>query len=192
MLTVWDVADSSVRAAVVAATTRAALRAAAHQSLAPSDALAHSCELLCPEMQAGKGLTCLYSVLDPSNGRFEFANAGYSLAYYLGAADVGEVNRSGQPLGLAPRTQYEQYEVTIKPGECLLLVTDGLVAAGNSQGEPFGGLRLQAILEKQPSCGRAVVDAVLSELQALTGAGWQQEDDITLIVLERSAESLSA
>ncbi len=188
VLTVGDVADTSVQAAVVAATTRAALRAAAYNALAPCAALAQACRLLCPEMQAGKGVTCLYAMLDPSSGRLESANAGYAVAHFPGKADEGQVSRAGQPLGLVLGSQYEQCQVTIGPGQFLLLVTDGLIGAHNLQGEPFGSQRLEAILDQPASSGREVVDAILAELTAFVGAKWQQEDDITLVVLERAAE----
>jgi sigma-B regulation protein RsbU (phosphoserine phosphatase) len=188
MFTVGDVADRGIQGALVTATARAALRSAAHSSLSASEALSHSNELLCPEMQPGNAVTCLYAVLDPADGRLDFAKAGDLTAYHTHSGDVEEFETSGQPLGLALASQYEQREVTIDAGECVVFATDGLIQAQNSDGEPFGVPRLKAILEKETSCSQALVDALLSELKKFTDDDWVQEDDITLLVLEHTAE----
>jgi serine phosphatase RsbU (regulator of sigma subunit) len=192
MLAVGDVADNSATGALMTATTRATLRGAALHSLPPSAALAQGNELLCPEVQAGQSVSCLYSILDPSNGKLEFAGAGHALSYYRSNGSMHELNISGQPLGLVLNTQYEQDEVTIRPGELMLFVTDGLISAHNSEGEPFGIPRLKAVLEKGTSSAPALVDAMVSELQGFIGDRGQQEDDITLVVLERTAETQPA
>jgi serine phosphatase RsbU (regulator of sigma subunit) len=74
----------------------------------------------------------------------------------------------------------------IGPGEGVLFYTDGLVEAHNPQGEMFGTPRLRDLLSEHPIDGADSCAALMEELRRFTGEGWEQEDDITLLTLERS------
>ena len=91
------------------------------------------------------------------------------------------------PLGLMPRMSYEEKESVLAPGERVLFYTDGLIEAHNSQGEMFGAPRLRSLLSERPEAGRSLSATLMEELKRFTGEGREQEDDITLLTLERSA-----
>jgi serine phosphatase RsbU (regulator of sigma subunit) len=91
------------------------------------------------------------------------------------------------PLGLMPQMSYEEHETDLAPAECVLFYTDGLVEAHNPQGEMFGTPRLRSLLRERPEAGRGLSATLMKELERFTGEGWEQEDDITLLTLERSA-----
>jgi serine phosphatase RsbU (regulator of sigma subunit) len=95
------------------------------------------------------------------------------------------------PLGLMPDSCYEEQEVTLAPGESLLFYSDGLVEAHNSSREMFGFPRLQALLAEHTDAP-SLIGFLLGELQRFTGQGWEQEDDVTLLLLQRMAESAPA
>jgi serine phosphatase RsbU (regulator of sigma subunit) len=88
------------------------------------------------------------------------------------------------PLGMMPGSSYEEHEVTIAPGESLLFYSDGLVEAHNSRSEMFDTPRLKSSLEAHTN-GASLIDVLLSELKRFTGEGWEQEDDVTLVTLQR-------
>ena len=90
------------------------------------------------------------------------------------------------PLGLMPGMSYEERQTVLEPGESVLLYTDGLVEAHNPEGEMFGFPRLQALVAKYGEDG-SLGEYLLEELYSFTGEGWEQEDDITLLTLRRSA-----
>jgi serine phosphatase RsbU (regulator of sigma subunit) len=69
----------------------------------------------------------------------------------------------------------------------VLFYIDGLVEAHNPKGEMFGTPRLRGLLSERPESGRALSATLMEELKRFTGEGWEQEDDITLLTLERSA-----
>ncbi len=94
------------------------------------------------------------------------------------------------PLGLMPGTHYEEHEVTVSPGESLLFYTDGLVEAHNPSREMFSFPRLKILLAAHAE-GASLIDLLLSELKRFTGEGWEQEDDVTLVTLQRTPESLT-
>jgi serine phosphatase RsbU (regulator of sigma subunit) len=92
------------------------------------------------------------------------------------------------PLGLMPGTGYEEDETFLEAREVALFYTDGLVEAHDPKGEMFGSPRLQALIVEHAAEGRALGDFLLEELYDFTGEGREQEDDITLVTLERSKE----
>ena len=92
------------------------------------------------------------------------------------------------PLGLMPGMGYEENETVLKAGEVALFYSDGLVEAHDPKGEMFGFPRLQSLVAKYGE-ERSLGDSLLEELYSFTGEGWEQEDDITLLTLRRSAAS---
>jgi serine phosphatase RsbU (regulator of sigma subunit) len=96
-----------------------------------------------------------------------------------------ELRATGMPLGLMPNMSYEQKEITLKPGESVLLYSDGLVEAHDPQREMFGFPRMQEYVSAHPG-GARLIDFLLAELERFTGEDWEQEDDITLLTLGRS------
>jgi serine phosphatase RsbU (regulator of sigma subunit)/anti-sigma regulatory factor (Ser/Thr protein kinase) len=185
-IVVGDVTDKGVPAALVMATTHSILRAEAPRLIAPSAVLTRANELLVDEMPAHMFVTCLYAVLNPATGRLRYANAGHNVPYVSTEAGVTELRATGMPLGLLPGMEYEEKEATLAPGEIVLLHSDGLAEAHNTDREMFGFPRVAA-LTGEASDGEVLIDRLLKELQEFTGPGLEQEDDITLVTLGRSA-----
>jgi len=71
-------------------------------------------------------------------------------------------------------------------GEAALFYSDGLVEAHDPKGEMFGFPRLRALIADHGE-KRSVGNSLLEELYSFVGESWEQEDDITLLTLERSA-----
>jgi serine phosphatase RsbU (regulator of sigma subunit)/anti-sigma regulatory factor (Ser/Thr protein kinase) len=183
---VGDVTDKGVPAALVMAATRSVLRASAQRLVEPGVVLERVNEHLCPDMPEKMFVTCLYGVLEPASGRLRFANAGHDLPYVKTEAGTVELRARGMPLGLMPGMAYEEKEAVLQPGESVLLHSDGLVEAHNPEREMFGFPRLKDAVAAHPG-GQALIDQLLSELAAFAGSGTEQEDDITMVTLARSA-----
>ena len=184
---VADVTDKGVPAALVMATTRSVLHAAAERLISPSQVLARVNNQLIPNMPENMFVTCLYSVLDPMKRTFRFANAGHGLAFRRGAEGVSELKATGMPLGLMPDMRYEENEVVILPGETILLQSDGLAEAHNSRREMFGFPRVKQLLSDHPSGPAVLIATLVAELERFTAGGWEHEDDVTLLAIECSA-----
>jgi anti-sigma regulatory factor (Ser/Thr protein kinase) len=91
------------------------------------------------------------------------------------------------PLGLMPGMPYEEKEAVLAAGDDLLLYSDGLVEAHDPEGDMFGFPRLRKLIMAQSAgSGEELVDFLLAELTRFTGTDSEQEDDITLVTLERS------
>jgi serine phosphatase RsbU (regulator of sigma subunit) len=188
MLMLGDIADTSAQALAVMATTRAALRSAASHALSPAAALTQGNQLVYPEVPQGKPVSCTYGILDPSTGRFGYASAGPTLSYHLGGAEVHQLDSSGLPLGTQPDAHYQQGEVTIRPGESMVLATGHLVSAASSQGRSLNSSRLKAALEGNAN-GDFALGAVRKELEGYAANGGQLQEGITFLLLERSEET---
>ena len=79
-----------------------------------------------PDMPEKMFVTCLYGVLDPKTGHLRFANAGHDVPYVKTAGGIGEMRARGMPLGLMPGMAYEEKEMTLAPGDRVLLHSDGI------------------------------------------------------------------
>jgi anti-sigma regulatory factor (Ser/Thr protein kinase) len=187
-LVVGDVTDKGVPAALVMATTRSILRAAAERLVSPGAVLERVNNLLYADIPPKMFVTCLYALLNPATGRVCFANAGHDLPYRRHLNGVDELRATGMPLGLMPDMDYEEKEIVVAPGETVLFYSDGLVEAHNPQREMLGFPRLQALMAGHPG-GANLIDFLIEHLAEFTGAGWKQEDDVTLVTLQRLAVS---
>lgn len=184
-LVVGDVTDKGVPAAIVMATARSMLRAAAQASSSPGEVLARVNDLLYADTPERMFVTCFYAILDPANGRLRYANAGHDLPYRHANGEVEELQATGMPLGLMPDKHYEEFEISVNPGERILFYSDGLVEAHNPTHEMFGFPRLRTLLSRSPGCD-SLIEHVLDELKRFTGEEWEQEDDVTLLTLQRT------
>ena len=190
-IVIADVTDKGVPAALVMATTRSILRARAEHLESPGQVLAEVNDLLCPDIPAKMFVTCLFAVLDPASGTLRFANAGQNLPYLRTSSGLVELWARGMPLGLMMGMAYEEKEVVMAPGETLLLSSDGLVEAHNSQREMFGFPHLKELMAGRER-GSALVNCLMQDLASFTGPGYEQEDDITLLVIDRDAATTTA
>ncbi len=191
-LVVGDVTDKGVPAALVMATTRTMLRAAAQRLLSPGEVLQRVNDVLVQDIPPNMFVTCLYAILDSQSGRLLYANAGHDLPYRRRAGRQGgadELRARGMPLGLMPGMGYEEKEMFLNRGESVLFYSDGLVEAHDPRRDMFGFPRLQGLVGAHRSGGSSLISFLLAELARFTGEGWEQEDDITLVTLDRLEES---
>jgi serine phosphatase RsbU (regulator of sigma subunit)/anti-sigma regulatory factor (Ser/Thr protein kinase) len=185
---VADVTDKGIPAALVMATTRSILRSAAERLIDPGAVLQRTNDVLYPQIPPKMFVTCFYALLDPVTGYLRFANAGHDVPYRYTKSGVVELRARGMPLGLMPGMAYEEMETTLDPGEHLLLYSDGLVEAHDSQYEMFGFPRLRQLMAGHAQ-GQSLNDFLLDQLAEFTGPGWEQEDDVTLVTLQHRAET---
>jgi serine phosphatase RsbU (regulator of sigma subunit) len=129
-------------------------------------------------------VTCFYAILDPQSGSLSYANAGHDLPYLHRDGGAEELRARGMPLGLMPGMGYEEKDIVLECGESVLFYSDGLVEAHDPKGEMFGFPRLRALVAKHGE-ESSLGEFLMEELYSFVGAGWEQEDDITLLTLRR-------
>jgi PAS domain S-box-containing protein len=182
-LIVGDVSGKGVPAAIVMAITRTMLHSAFHLG-SPGEILKKVNDDLFPDIPPNVFVTCLAALLDSKTGRLQYANAGHDPPFVRHAGGVGKLRATGMPLGLMAGMTYEQKEVTLQPGESILLYSDGLAEAHSQHHEMYGFPRIEKFVGTH-SEGAKLIDSLLAELERFTGKDWEQEDDITLLTLQR-------
>jgi serine phosphatase RsbU (regulator of sigma subunit)/predicted ester cyclase len=188
-IVVGDATGHGVPAAVLMASARSVLRAVAQRGgTAPGPVLAEANDILYPDIPSNTFVTCFYGILDPSSGLFSYANAGQNLPYCRRCdGPATELRAVGMPLGLLPGMDYEDKETVLEAGDSTLFYSDGLVEAHGPEREMFGTPRLQRLLTEHATDAEDFTTFLLEELEKFMGEGREQEDDITLVTLHRSA-----
>jgi serine phosphatase RsbU (regulator of sigma subunit)/ketosteroid isomerase-like protein len=188
-LVVGDATGKGVPAALVMSTTCGMLQAVSQalDSSSPREVLERVNETLFARIPPDMFVTCFYAILEPNSGRLVYANAGHDLPYLRSQGGSCEQLRArGMPLGFMPGMSYEEKEIVLEEGEAALFYSDGLVEAHDSQRMMFGFPRLQGLVAEHGDDEGSLEDVLLEELYSFVGEGWEQEDDITLLTLQRS------
>ena len=187
-IVVGDATGKGVPAALVMASTRSMLRAVAQAmgSSSPGEVLERVNDPLVTDIPSNMFVTCFYAILDPKSATLSYANAGHDLPYLHRNGEAEELRARGMPLGLMAGMSYEEGEVSLGEGGCVLFYSDGLVEAHDPQGGMFGFPKLRALVAEHGE-ERSLGNLLLEELYSFVGEGWEQEDDITLLTLRRSA-----
>jgi serine phosphatase RsbU (regulator of sigma subunit)/predicted ester cyclase len=189
-LVVGDATGKGVPAALVMSTTCGMLQAVSEasdsSSSSPGEVLSRVNETLLARIPTNMFVTCFYAILEPKSGSLTYANAGHDLPYLHRNGDADELRARGMPLGLMPGMGYEEKETILEAGESALFYSDGLVEAHDPKGGMFGFPRLRALVAEHAE-ERSLGEYLMEELYSFVGEGWEQEDDITLLTLRRSA-----
>ena len=178
-----DVAGKGMSAALLTAMLQGIFSAQTLFNLPPSEILSNVNRHLVRRGMGNRFVTFFFGILDP-NGKCTYTNAGHNPPFYLGRdGSVRELTEGGMVLGLFPTAQYECGTVYLRPGDHLVLFTDGVIEARNKKGDEFGEERLLSLLQKN---ARATVPEILTRLREAVeefSAGTPQHDDITMMVL---------
>ena len=179
-----DVSGKGVDAAVVTALARYTLRAAAVRSTRPADALEMANEVML-DHETDRYCTVLMLRLRPDAAgawTATIAAGGHPLPYLVRAgADPVPAGKPGTLVGLLPDATFHDEELALRPGDALVLYTDGITEARRN-GDLYGAERLAttlAGLADQPA--GAVADGVVDAALAFQGS--LPRDDIAVIVL---------
>ena len=126
-----------------------------------------------------------------ADGGVEIANAGHPPPLLLrrrangSPRRVERLTRPGLPLGLFPRASYAAARERLRPGDTLVLFTDGLSEAAAGDGEEYGAARLERVLGTlDGASAREVASACLDDLVRFR-AGGAAHDDLALLVVRR-------
>ena len=182
-LAIADVSDKGVPAALFMMSSRTLLKSAAMGDTGPGDVLRQVNNLLQEDNEAGMFVTVLYGVYDPSNGELTYANGGHNspLVVHRDGTSMLLPLTDGIALGAAPNIQYNQYTVTLSPGDTVIFYTDGVTEAMNSEGEQFGLDRLRNLfastVPRDPEKTNLAVFKAVNDFVGET----PQSDDITCL-----------
>jgi len=203
-LVIADVADKGMGAALYMALSRTLIRTyAVNYPDRPDLALRAASERILADTEAHLFVTVFYGILDTASGTLKYCNAGHPAPYLLSAEPGGAIQAlpgRGMALGVVEGTDWGHTVIQLPPGAMLLLYTDGVIDAHNSQGERFGSERmldvargilgsargvLGSVQANQGHLAQAVQEGLLEQLQQFSGDE-SQFDDITVMTILRT------
>jgi len=183
---VADVTDKGMGAALFMALSSSLVRTyAVRFPTLPAICLSAVSNRLLADTRGGMFVTALYGVLEPHTGRFVFANAGFLISNWRRKEAVEPLRPTGMALGVSDQARWKQRIVRMSPGDLLILYTDGITEAQNSNGEFYGGDRLlDAALSMTGASASEVYRALLEDVHQFIGH-YKRQDDIALVVIRR-------
>jgi sigma-B regulation protein RsbU (phosphoserine phosphatase) len=177
-----DISGKGVSAAILMANLQALLRALAPSAPEPSAVCRRLNEHLHQVTDAAKFATLFYAEWNPQERRLTYVNAGHNAPLLLGNGQCRRLELGGMPLGMFPAAEFETGWVCLKPGETLVLYSDGITESAAAGGEEFGESQLEEIVKAH--CGKPLAEIqaqVLAAVRRWSGSG--QEDDMTLMLV---------
>lgn len=184
-LAIADVSGKGVPAALFMMASRTLLKGAAIGLKEPGKVLQEVNDLLYDDNEAMMFVTVLYGVYNPETRTLTYANGGHNLPIIVHDDGSSSVipSTNGVALGILPGGEYEQSSITCAPGDTVVLYTDGVTEAIDTEEEEFGMDRLQETFNWGPEDCREAVLSILDAVRDFAG-GAPQFDDITCLALK--------
>jgi serine phosphatase RsbU (regulator of sigma subunit) len=183
VLAVGDVSGKGAGAALLMANLQASLRTAIGVNIPLAEVVGRINDLIFRNTPPEQFITFFAAVYDPESHRLTYVNAGHNPPLVLREAGTIEaLEEGGLVLGIVPGIVYQQATVVLESGDLLLMYTDGVSEAMNSEEEEYGELRMAECIESQRlQAARAALDFLESEVLAFHGDA-PLEDDFTLLL----------
>jgi sigma-B regulation protein RsbU (phosphoserine phosphatase) len=187
-----DVMGHGVAAALVMAGVRAVLRDRAVAAGSLAELIGRLNRLISADHKGDRFMTMHLSVVDSKSRSMRWVSAGHDPAIIFDASDESfqEIGEGDLPLGVMDDTEYcERTFGPLKPGQLILIGTDGVWEMPNAAGEPFGKDRLRSVIRESSGKPAAeIVAAICDRLTHFRGDA-KQVDDVTFVVVKLSADA---
>ncbi|MBQ7250239.1 MAG: SpoIIE family protein phosphatase [Bacilli bacterium] len=184
-LLIGDVSDKGVPAAMFMMKTITSFRDFATSGKTPSQILTEINSSIIKGNKAGMFVTAFLAILDKNTGKMVYANAGHNPPIVGSRGNFRYLKPwHGLLLGSFKTVRLKDEEITLQPGDCLTLYTDGITEARNAEGEFFGEERLLNALNKKDYMSIVELHHSIKDEVAEFVKDAPQSDDITFITLK--------
>ena len=182
-----DVTGKGIGAGMLMAFARPVIHAALDHSPGPAEALERTNRILVDEIRSGLFITAIAGVLDVTTGRLRMANAGHEPPLMVPAdgGPIDAIEGGGVLLGAFRSLGAPELDVRLRPGDMLVLYTDGVTDAIGPSGERFGEPRLLATVEAARQGSAHDIVTALRDAVAHFRGSVPPSDDITIVVIGR-------
>ena len=181
---VGDVSGKGVPASLFMAVTKTLFRATAGNGGSPGEILARLNSEICRDNESCMFVTFFCAILNIHTGQVHYSNAGHNLPFYLSRDGVSPLeNFGGISLGLVEGSPYATGRMLLRPGDALLLYTDGVTEAMDLAKTLYSDERLEQFLgTNRSSAPRQIIGDLASDVRHFAGQA-PQSDDITVLAL---------
>ena len=187
-----DVSAKGVPASLIMAICRSVLRSQAAQNPSPSDVLRKVNRQLYPDIKEDMFISMAYLILDHARNTVTLSRAGHDapLLYKRATQTVTPLKTPGMVLGIDSGSVFDRitsdFNVPLERDDCLILYTDGVTEALDSEGEEFGIERtIQSVRASAIQGASAIVSRIIEDVRNFAGSQ-PQNDDITLIAIRKT------
>ena len=180
---IGDVVGKRISAALLMANLLASFRAFVSELVSPGVLAGKLNDVLCNNIAADKFITFWYCTIDVHRGKLTYAGAGqWPPILFRKSGEAVLLKEGGTPLGIFPGQSYDDTGVDLESGDHLVLYTDGLTEAMNSDGEEFGEARLVHLANRNQRLNASeLLESLAKEVTHCCGGNFQ--DDLTLVVI---------
>jgi phosphoserine phosphatase RsbU/P len=187
-----DVSGKGVPASLIMAICRSVLRAEAARNPSPADVLRKVNRQLYPDIKEDMFISMAYLILDHQRDGVTLARAGHDapLLYKRNSQTVAPVKSPGMVVGIDSGNVFDRltadFAVPLERDDCLILYTDGVTEALNTEGDEFGLDRMiQSVRASATDGAQTIVKRIIEDVRNFTGSV-PQNDDITLIAIRKT------
>lgn len=180
-----DVAGKGLGAALFMARLQATLRALAPDFSSPNRLGKKLNEIFIRDLMPNRFASLIYLEFSPDSGQVKLVNAGHLPPIVLTRDGLRETEKGSPALGILKDAEYREFSLHLKPGEMLVLYSDGLTETRNEQGDFLGEDRLKTILraardQSSAEAGRRILQAI----DQFRGNA-KMFDDLSIVLLKK-------
>lgn len=179
-----DVSGKGTAAALYGAVAIGIMRSLTPQKLQPAEMLRQMNQIVGERKIEGRFMTACFGTWQKGRQKFRVANAGQSQPLLYKDGRCGKIELTGFPLGIFEEVTYDEWGVTLEPGNVVVFHSDGIAETVNSEGQFYGGERLRLLIEKHHELSATeLADMILREVDWFAHSA-PLADDRTLVVLK--------
>ncbi len=187
LIAIADVSGKGIPASLIMANFQAALRVLAMSGISLADIVIKINNLLYHNTAADKFVTSFFCIIDDSNGKVSYINAGHNPPFVKrNYGDIEKLTNGGLILGFMEHPfEYQEGEIYLNKGDLMILYTDGVTEAENKNGEDYGENRLEQFMHNvRTDDSEIIMNELIGSVKSYICES-HQNDDITLVVINR-------
>ncbi len=181
-----DISGKGIPAAILMANLQASLRGQAKLDRPCKDCVSFTSDILFHSTAPNKFATLFYGILNSKTHEITYCNAGHNEPFLFSKENnLTKLSVGGLVAGIVPSYPFEETSIPVNQGGLLVLFSDGITEAMNSNEEEFNEDRLkEVILKNRNELPENLIEIVFKEIQKFCNSA-EQMDDMTIVVIKR-------